>query len=308
MQQSVLEVPPPADVRLGDSRSPIVRDYLAMTKPGVNRMVVLTTLIGALLAFSPDVPLRERLSSAGLIVIALVGTYLLAAASAVFNMVLERRRDREMERTRDRPLASGRVSVAAAVGFGCLLTLVGSVLLAWFVNAPTLVLGLVTLATYLFVYTPLKGVTPWSTYLGAIPGALPPVMGWTAVAFGRVSLEATDWTAVATELSPTGSGVIAWGVVRDPVLLAAPSLLRHRLDSPGRLSARGARDAVGRGSDRASLRNGIGGQRGLALDRWAGSLLGRKQRADLRRGSSGGRFVLSRRIDSFCPGTGSSTG
>ena len=181
-----------------------------MTKPGVNRMVVLTTLIGALLAFSPDVPLMERFSAAGLIVLALIGTYLLAAASAVFNMVLERRRDREMERTRDRPIASGRVSVAAAVGFGCLLTLVGIVLLGWFVNAPTLLLGLVTLVTYLFVYTPLKGVTPWSTYLGAIPGALPPVMGWTAVAFGRVPLEATDWSAVATMLSPLGPGVVAW--------------------------------------------------------------------------------------------------
>jgi heme O synthase-like polyprenyltransferase len=210
VQQSVLEVPPPADVRIGGNRSPVMRDYVAMTKPGVNRMVVLTTLIGGLLAFSPLLPFTERLASAGLLVVTLIGTYLLAAASAVFNMILERDRDRRMERTRTRPVASGRVSVAAAFGFGALLTLSGSLLLGFMVNAPTLLLGLLTLGSYLFIYTPLKGVTPWSTYLGAIPGALPPVMGFTAIAFGRVPLAATDWDSVSAALSPSGPGVIAW--------------------------------------------------------------------------------------------------
>jgi len=121
----------------------------------------------------------------------LFGTALLAGGAAALNQLIEREHDARMRRTEDRPLPSGRVSPDAALLFGGLCASAGLIYLALGVNLLTALLGTVTLCSYLLVYTPLKRVTTLNTAIGAIPGALPPLMGWTA-ATGHISLG--GWT------------------------------------------------------------------------------------------------------------------
>lgn len=110
----------------------------------------------------------------------ILATALLASGAAALNQYLEREADALMTRTRNRPLPSGRVSPAAALQVGVALSILGMLWLTFRVNPLTGLLGTITLASYLFVYTPLKRVTTLNTLVGAIPGALPPLMGWTA--------------------------------------------------------------------------------------------------------------------------------
>ncbi|MBL9129445.1 MAG: protoheme IX farnesyltransferase, partial [Verrucomicrobiales bacterium] len=110
----------------------------------------------------------------------LLGTALVAAGAAALNEWWERDLDRLMDRTASRPLPSGAVDAGVALGLGLLFAVGGIAYLAWVVNAWTAALGAVALVSYVLVYTPLKRVTPLNTLVGAIPGALPPLMGWTA--------------------------------------------------------------------------------------------------------------------------------
>jgi protoheme IX farnesyltransferase len=110
----------------------------------------------------------------------LIGTALLAAGAAALNQWIEREHDAKMRRTQDRPLPSGRLQPGTALWAGNLSAALGLGWLALGVNLLTAGLGAVTLSLYLFLYTPLKRVTPLNTLVGAIPGALPPLMGWTA--------------------------------------------------------------------------------------------------------------------------------
>ena len=110
----------------------------------------------------------------------LIGTALSCAGAGVLNMAMERRADGAMHRTRNRPVPAGRVPLGTAVSFGGILATGGVILLAAKVNALTAGLSLATLVLYLGVYTPLKSRTSICTIVGAIPGALPPVMGWAA--------------------------------------------------------------------------------------------------------------------------------
>lgn len=110
----------------------------------------------------------------------LAATALLASGAAALNQYLERDADALMERTRRRPLPSGRVTPAMALQVGVAMSVAGMLWLTFRVNPLTGLLGTLTLASYLFVYTPLKRVTTWNTMVGAVPGALPPLMGWTA--------------------------------------------------------------------------------------------------------------------------------
>jgi protoheme IX farnesyltransferase len=116
----------------------------------------------------------------GLMLHTLLGTGLLAAGASALNQLLERDYDAKMRRTRDRPLPSGRITPEAALIIGGVCAGAGLADLALAVNLLTALLGALTLATYLWVYTPLKRVTTLNTAIGAIPGALPPLMGWTA--------------------------------------------------------------------------------------------------------------------------------
>ena len=150
-----------------------VRDWVALTKPRITTMVVFTTLVGFVTS-SAD-PVRF-----GALLAALVGTALVAAGASVLNQVIEVDTDALMTRTRDRPLPAGRVARAEATLFGALLSALGLGALLWLSGPLAALVAAVTLVTYLAVYTPLKRVTPFSTLVGAVPGALPPVIGWAA--------------------------------------------------------------------------------------------------------------------------------
>jgi protoheme IX farnesyltransferase len=110
-----------------------------------------------------------------------VGTGLLAAGSGALNQWLEREADGKMRRTENRPLPAGRLAASPALWFGVLISLLGMVYLFTAVNPLTALIGLLTLASYLFLYTPLKSRTWLSTFVGAFPGAAPPLIGWAAV-------------------------------------------------------------------------------------------------------------------------------
>lgn len=155
------------------ARRTTAADYLALAKPRITLLVVLTTLVGFEAAAA---------TSAGGAALAatLLGTGLLAGGASALNMLLERRTDALMHRTRNRPLAAGRLRPAEGLAFGLLLTLAGVSVLAWQAGSLAAAVGLLTWGSYLFVYTPLKTRTSLSTIVGAFPGALPPVIGWAA--------------------------------------------------------------------------------------------------------------------------------
>ena len=152
----------------------VLRDLVELTKPRITMMVVLTAGIGLLLASSGE-------ATFSLVVHTLVGTGLVAAGSSALNQVLERDLDALMQRTAQRPLPAGRMHPDAALLFGVSLSIVGLLELTVFVNLLTALLGTLALASYVFLYTPLKRVSSLATVIGAIPGAIPPLMGWTAV-------------------------------------------------------------------------------------------------------------------------------
>jgi protoheme IX farnesyltransferase len=119
----------------------------------------------------------------------ILGTALSSGGAAVLNHYLERDCDELMHRTKKRPIPTGVITPEEALSFGIQLSLMGVILLAWQVNLLTGFLSLLTVFLYVLVYTPLKRVTWWNTAIGAIPGALPPVGGWTA-ATGHIDLGA----------------------------------------------------------------------------------------------------------------------
>lgn len=148
-------------------------DLAELVKARLTALVVLTTWLGygmGRVAQAPPGPLGW----------VLLGTALLAGGAAVLNQVMERDLDALMERTRHRPLAAGRMDWRRAMVGGVAAAATGLLLLAWQVNLLTAALGTITLIVYLAVYTPLKRRTPANTWIGAVPGALPPVMGWAA--------------------------------------------------------------------------------------------------------------------------------
>jgi protoheme IX farnesyltransferase len=148
-------------------------DYVALTKPRLNLLVVATSAAGYYLGASggPAVwPMAQ----------AVAGTALVAGGAAVLNQVYERDTDALMRRTRMRPLPDGRVPAADARIFGLALAACGLALLAARANLIAAALAAATLAVYLIVYTPMKRRSPFATLIGAVPGALPPLIGWTA--------------------------------------------------------------------------------------------------------------------------------
>jgi protoheme IX farnesyltransferase len=147
-------------------------DYLELTKPRIAAMALLTVLVGYTLGGGTWNP--------GAVSRMLIGIGLVAAASGAFNQLIERRTDGLMGRTANRPLPAGRMQPAEVAVFGGACAAVGLSLLLFTVNATTALLAALTLALYIGAYTPLKRYTTLSTAVGAIPGALPPVLGWTA--------------------------------------------------------------------------------------------------------------------------------
>ncbi len=149
-------------------------DWKELTKPRILFMVLVTAAFGAYVA-EGGVPSLLLLGAL------LVGTGLLAGGASALNQVWERDTDARMARTANRPLPTGRISPEAAIAFGLAMSLAGVVTLAAGTNLLTAGVGLASLLSYVLVYTPLKRKTSLSTVVGAVPGALPPVMGWVAV-------------------------------------------------------------------------------------------------------------------------------
>lgn len=148
-------------------------DYVELTKPRIVVMVMLTAAAGFWLA-GPEA------HQAMILFHVLFGTVLVASGTNALNQVSERDADALMRRTRDRPMPAGRLSVGRARVFAWTAGLGGVVYFAVFVNALTAWIAFATLASYIFLYTPLKRRTTLSTLIGAVPGALPVVGGWTA--------------------------------------------------------------------------------------------------------------------------------
>jgi protoheme IX farnesyltransferase len=157
-------------------------DFVTLTKPRLNFLVLLTTAAAYSLGAGPDAGLLDLVHT-------LVGTFLVAGGAAALNQVWERSTDRLMRRTAQRPMADRRMSVFEGATFGILLTALGAAELAYFVNPLSAIVALVTTASYIFLYTPLKLRTSLSTIAGAVPGALPAVIGWAA-ATNTLSIEA----------------------------------------------------------------------------------------------------------------------
>ena len=159
-------------------------DFYELTKPRMNFLVLVTTMVGFYMA------LRQGWQGWGLMLHTLVGTALAAAGASVLNQYVEREHDAKMNRTAGRPLPAGRVAPLEALLFGVTLGASGVLYLAALVNPLTAALGAVTIATYVFLYTPMKRWTTLCTVVGAVPGAIPPMMGWTAATDG---LSAEAW-------------------------------------------------------------------------------------------------------------------
>jgi heme o synthase len=227
-------------------------DFAELTKVRLNTMVLITTLIGFVVA-----PSAQGLNW-WLLLQTLIGTGLCAAGASVLNQAWEYEHDRKMARTADRPVAAGRMSVGEATLLGLLMSVCGTLTLALAVNALSAALALSTIVLYVLVYTPMKRLTAMNTLVGAIPGAIPPMIGYAAVT-GTVGLEAwglfalmfawqmphflaiailcrEDYAAAGYKMMPVVDGdlkrtsrwIVAWGVI-----LIAASLIPLQVQPTG---------------------------------------------------------------------------
>ncbi len=169
------------------ARGALLRDYLTLTKPRITMMVLLTALGGWWAAL-------RRWGDPLTITAMLCGTGLTAAGASALNMVLERVTDGLMLRTQRRPLPAGRLQPGEARLFGWAISALGILILALFCGRLAAAVAFLTWASYLYLYTPLKRRSSLSTIVGAIPGALPPLIGWAAA---RQRLDWLGWALFA---------------------------------------------------------------------------------------------------------------
>lgn len=173
-----------------------MRDYIELTKPRITWLILMSTGIGYFFGlpaaanwwdFLKAIPLLSLLHT-------VLGTGLIASGTAALNQWYEREADRKMRRTSMRPLPAGKMSANRALAFGTALSAAGFLELWLGINLLAAAIGLSTLALYLFLYTPMKQLTWWSTTVGAIPGAMPPMIGYAAAA-GAITRE--SWVLFA---------------------------------------------------------------------------------------------------------------
>ncbi|MGH9517575.1 MAG: heme o synthase [Terriglobales bacterium] len=160
-----------------------LRDYYTLTKPEVNLLILMTTSAGYYLGSHGPLHIVGLINT-------LVGTLLVASGTATLNQWMERVYDGQMRRTATRPLPAGRMSGREAFQFGILLSVAGGVYLAVTVNLLASLLAVSTLLSYLLVYTPLKRKTALCTLLGAVPGAMPTLIGWAG---GAGTIDPQAW-------------------------------------------------------------------------------------------------------------------
>lgn len=152
----------------------IYTDFKEITKAGLAVSVLFSSIAGYLLGFSDENPF-----SWSVLIMLMVGGYCMVGASNAFNQVIEKDLDALMNRTKNRPVASGRMAPRTALAVASLLTIIGLVLL-YIINPKTAMFGAISIFLYTSVYTPLKTVTPLAVFVGAIPGAIPFMLGWVA--------------------------------------------------------------------------------------------------------------------------------
>ncbi len=177
----------PVPVAMGRRTGSALADFVALTKPRLNGLVVATSAAGYYLGAPGALELKP-------LALTVIGTALVAAGSAALNQVLERDTDALMVRTRMRPLPDRRVAPLDAAIFGLALSAAGVGLLGWAANVLAAMLALLTLVVYVAIYTPMKRRSDFATIVGAIPGALPPLIGWAA---GHGSLSSGGWALFA---------------------------------------------------------------------------------------------------------------
>lgn len=164
-------------------RPTLIGDFCTLAKARLSALVVATSAVGYLMAASGPIDTVR-------LFVTVLGTALAAASANAFNQIVEVERDRRMLRTRQRPLPAGRMSRRVAIAFAVITGVAGPLLLVSFVNQLTAALALLCLAIYVLAYTPMKIRSPGNTLVGAVCGALPPMMGWAAVTGG---LELGAW-------------------------------------------------------------------------------------------------------------------
>jgi protoheme IX farnesyltransferase len=184
-QPAVSALDSPATRCRRSSGNSLLSDYWALTKPEVNFLILVTTAAGFYLG---SVNEGRPLSFTALFS-TILGTLLVASGTATLNQYIERHFDACMRRTAQRPVAAGRLAPREALVFGIVLSVTGCVYLSLSVNILASLLALLTLLSYLFLYTPLKRRTPLCVLVGALPGAMPPLIGW-AGASSQFNVEA----------------------------------------------------------------------------------------------------------------------
>ncbi len=159
------------------------KDFVEITKARLSISVVVSTIAGYLLGFNDEQPFQW-----GVLFLLAIGGYCMVGASNVFNQIIEVELDAQMDRTKNRPLPSGRISKQNAFILGAVLTILGLIIL-YNVNPKTAMFSAISIFMYVSLYTPLKTVTPLSVFVGAFPGAIPFMLGWVA-ATGHFGIEA----------------------------------------------------------------------------------------------------------------------
>lgn len=216
-----------SDVRVAKIRERVAA-FVELTKPRIALMLVLTAAAGFYLG-SPGV------FDPALFANAMIGIALLAFGVSTLNQFIERRTDELMERTANRPLPTRRVTRTEALAFGLVQCAVAEVYLFFLVNSLTAACGLFVIGSYVLLYTPLKRVTTASTAIGAFPGAMPPLMGWTAAA-DTISLPAWSLFVIIFLWQFPHFLAIAW-LYREQYRKAG-ILMLPVLDATGRITAR----------------------------------------------------------------------
>jgi len=178
-----------------------------LTKPRITFLVLITTMVGFYMGSADGFRLL-------LLFHTILGTGLVASGASALNQYVERDLDARMLRTRNRPLPGGRLLLSEALAFSLAISITGVIYLNFFVNGLTSLLGALTLIAYIFVYTPLKTRTALCTLIGAIPGATPPLMGWTA-ARGEIDAVALSLFAILFLWQMPHFFAIAWIYTED---------------------------------------------------------------------------------------------
>ena len=214
-----------------------MRAYIELTKPRITWLILMSTSIGYFFGLPNATDWRAFLGAIHWLPLlqTIIGTGLMASGTAALNQWFEREADRKMRRTARRPIPTGRVSSTGALAFGIALSVIGFVELWLGANRLAGLVGAFTLASYLFCYTPLKQRTWWSTTVGAIPGALPPVIGYAAAA-GALTPQAAVLAAILFLWQFPHFYAIAW-MYKDDYARAGIRMLPV-IESDGRLTAR----------------------------------------------------------------------